>query len=91
MLYANTRTQARNIGETLNKINGHKVTKQARTKTDKGWPIPWVGGTLKAPAGALQRSLAKLPSTKRKQVWINKPSTGLIRVGIISEGTDYAF
>lgn len=70
MLYANTRTQARQIGTILNNIAGSKVVKQARTKTDKGWPIPWIKGTLKCPAKARPVS-NKLPQRRRaKRVFL---------------------
>lgn len=58
-MFVANRTKARKIGNILNAIAGNKRVVQARTKTDKGWPIPYKAGTLKMPKGCTIRQRKK--------------------------------
>jgi len=56
MLTVSNRNNARTLSAIINKMVGYKLTKQARSKIDGAWPIPYTKGTLRLPP-AVNRSI----------------------------------
>lgn len=59
-MFVEKRENARKIGKIINAIAGCKRTVQARKSVKgKGWPIPYVKGTLTMPKGCTIRQRKK--------------------------------
>lgn len=65
MLAVANRNNARTLGAIINTMAGFKLTKQARSKVDGLWPIPFTKGRLSLPP-KVDRSL-RLPAQRIKR------------------------